>query len=694
MAALKHLLQAIAQGYGWVLLTPSARVGALFCATTLLQPAIGLGGLLGALCGWLAGRWQRADEGSVEVHVFNGLLAGLALGAAGRLMLIPLAALLASLLVSWFGAALWRFGKLPVLSLPFVLAVSMLALAKPLAPAMAQPAAALFGGWVDVFLLQLGGIFLLPQPLAGLCLFVGLGLASRYLAALALLGFAADQLLRAGLGLPAGSAFNAMLTTLAVGGLFAVPGWGSLALALGAALLATVFDAAGHALLAQFGLAPLSLPFVASTWLVLYAARQAGRPQIFLEQPRLPEQALEAATMQAARIGRPGSIGLELPVLGEWRMYQGFDGPHTHRGPWRHALDLIVTEAEQSFHGSGTALADYYAFGLPVLAPCGGYVVQVVNDVPDNPPGAMNLQQNWGNYLLLRRLDGACVLLAHLRQGSVVPAVGAWVDAGAIVGACGNSGRSPQPHLHLSVLSAAYPAAATLPFHLSAVAIGAPGAAADFHLASVPAAGTCVSRANGGTLRPFPLLAGRGWSYCGADGSQHSLQLAVQLDGRYRIQTGRGAGAFAEDTGSVFACYGRDGGPDRFLDLLLLAAGFTPAAESARAWHDRPPSRLLPTSAWRLLAALWPFAASLYSNYRRQWDEQRMAWRQTGEHRLFGGVRLSTEALISPSLGLLSIEARSARQLWRYTLTSAFQQADLGVPRIETPVANAEGVAG
>jgi peptidase M23-like protein len=44
---------------------------------------------------------------------------------------------------------------------------------------------------------------------------------------------------------------------------------------------------------------------------------------------------------------------------------------------------------------------------------------------------------------------GPFVLLAHLRRGSVEVAAGDRVQAGDLVAACGNSGNSTQPHLHI-----------------------------------------------------------------------------------------------------------------------------------------------------------------------------------------------------------------------------------------------------
>ena len=56
------------------------------------------------------------------------------------------------------------------------------------------------------------------------------------------------------------------------------------------------------------------------------------------------------------------------------------------------------------------------------------------------------------------------MLVAHLRRSSLTVAVGDRVRAGAVIGACGNSGNSTQPHVHLQATdSTDWPTATGLP---------------------------------------------------------------------------------------------------------------------------------------------------------------------------------------------------------------------------------------
>ena len=63
-----------------------------------------------------------------------------------------------------------------------------------------------------------------------------------------------------------------------------------------------------------------------------------------------------------------------------------------------------------------------------------------------------------GNHVIIE-LPGAraFVALAHLRRGSVDVRVGETIQLGARIGACGNSGNSTEPHVHLQVMDAVNP---------------------------------------------------------------------------------------------------------------------------------------------------------------------------------------------------------------------------------------------
>jgi murein DD-endopeptidase MepM/ murein hydrolase activator NlpD len=57
-----------------------------------------------------------------------------------------------------------------------------------------------------------------------------------------------------------------------------------------------------------------------------------------------------------------------------------------------------------------------------------------------------------GNHVLLGTSGGAVVALCHLQLGSVRVSRGDLVEAGDVLGRCGNSGNSTEPHVHLQAM--------------------------------------------------------------------------------------------------------------------------------------------------------------------------------------------------------------------------------------------------
>jgi urea transporter len=691
----------LTQGYAWVLLLPSARAGMALLLLTFVSPLSGLAGLIAASVSLLVARWMRVVDALVPVFVFNGLLTGLLLESHyipnfQLAVLLVLAAVLAALMSAWLAAAWWRFAALPILSLPFVLSAWLADFAAA-SYAMLLPVQSVSNEaahWSAAFSSSLGSVYSQPDVYLGAAMFLVILFTSRTLAFMALLGFVAGMawqaLLNDGLAvdlLPSWS-FNSILAAMAVGGLFVVPGRASMMLAMVSAILAAFFSAALTKLLAPLGLSPLALPFLLATWLCLYAAQRSGKPALVGERVILPEITLEETRLARARLGDPASTGLNAPFFGEWQVSQGVDGEHTHRGIWRNALDFIVTVEGLSFRNSGRALKDYYCFDLPVVSPCHGQVVQVENSVADNAPGEVNLRENWGNYVLIRLYYGVYVLLAHLRQGSVVVNVGDYVNPGAALGNCGNSGRSPQPHLHLSLVSGEFPGAATLPFHLVGVLMRTRQEKDVFHLWSNVAQGDGVTAASQGAVRPLTLKVGQGRTFRARneDGGWIARKITTQLtlDGRFRLMSDSGASCLCVWDGALFACYAREGSADEYFDLWMLAIGCTPSSEHAELWRDQPSTRLVPAGVLGVTGMLlYPFVTQLESEYRRSWDEAAQRWQQTGNF-LFAGVHvLEIYTEIASDKGVTRLFAKADGKCWEMELTGAFQEADEGVPQSE-----------
>lgn len=147
----------------------------------------------------------------------------------------------------------------------------------------------------------------------------------------------------------------------------------------------------------------------------------------------------------------------------------------THRFATAYAIDMVPVDAGGR---SGritvrTLLRPeppevFVGFGAPVLAPVAGTVVAAHGREEDHaafrgvPSIGYALAQGrraaagWpalaGNHVILEAGPRVYVALCHLRQGSIRVEVGDRVEVGRPVGACGNSGNSTEPHLHLQVM--------------------------------------------------------------------------------------------------------------------------------------------------------------------------------------------------------------------------------------------------
>jgi len=144
---------------------------------------------------------------------------------------------------------------------------------------------------------------------------------------------------------------------------------------------------------------------------------------------------------------------LILPFKGRWLVFWGGDKKeqnYHHEVPnQRFAFDFIgVDEVGQTGKGDGSKNEGFYAFGREVLAPAEGVVTDVIEGVRDNLPGSMIPYSGLGNAVFIRHRENEISVLAHFKQGSIRVKPGETVKKGQLLGLCGNSGSSSEPHLH------------------------------------------------------------------------------------------------------------------------------------------------------------------------------------------------------------------------------------------------------
>lgn len=145
-----------------------------------------------------------------------------------------------------------------------------------------------------------------------------------------------------------------------------------------------------------------------------------------------------------------------MPIKDEWVIFWGgtneFVNYHYIYESQRYAYDLVVMKDDQTYKDNGMRNENYYAFNKEVVAPADGKVVEVVRNIIDCIPGEMNESQPAGNYVILEHLNEEYSLLAHFKQNSIVVNEGIFVKQGQVIGLCGSSGNSSEPHIHFQVM--------------------------------------------------------------------------------------------------------------------------------------------------------------------------------------------------------------------------------------------------
>lgn len=495
---LKETVKDIFTAYGAVLFSGRKRTGVFFFLATLLQPFHGFVGLIGALTAYFTAVIMKVDRSYHKAGIFGatGLLTGLALSLYLRptvslLILVPLCAILSAFLVGVLTSLLgWRLG-LPSLALPFVFAtwVGLLAdkvavetgwLGKVITPfsfgffdTINIQLAEWLPSSIEAFFKVISATSLQTNVLGGIIILVGILLGTRITAIAMIFGALIGMntvLILSGFQMDPNesvlTAFNCIFAAGALGGVFVLPNRNGILFAILGTLLVGLLSVATQTYFRQEQLPPLAFPFSVGVIILLLPVKLGLFSGIHI-YPLATVGTAEANLRQYWKWQRKLTYPytyLNFPHFGKWVVTQDSESYPTHTGIGKYAWDfMILDENGKSATYPGLALTDYYSFGMPVLAPASGTVVAVENQIPDNPPQTVNTEHPFGNYISIYHAPNEYSILAHLKQGSVKVVVGQPVTVGQEIAKVGNSGRSPEPHLHLALQADWYPLAQTIP---------------------------------------------------------------------------------------------------------------------------------------------------------------------------------------------------------------------------------------
>ncbi|MEA3505080.1 MAG: urea transporter, partial [Bacteroidota bacterium] len=503
-AVFPQFIESVLHSYSLVFFGKNNLLAIILLCVTFLDIYTGAAGLFAtvvtSIVAYLIGlNSKKIISGN---YGFNSLLVGLGLGIQFQpsielYIILVFAALLTLLLTVSIEGLFLKYG-IPFLTFPFLIAIWIITLATRQYEALQISERGIYilndfqrwggsffveiyqwfvtlplGETIVIYLKSLGAIFFQYNILAGLIICIGLLIYSRISFLLSLIGFFSAYYFYQFIGANIDElnynyiGFNFILTSIAMGGFLIIPSKYSFLWVVLLTPIISLIISSSTVILNIFQLPVYSLSFNIVVAMFLYALmwryRSFNKPAITGIQLFKPELNLYYQKNSAERFFQNKYLAISLPILGEWTISQGHNGEHTHKEEWQYALDLIITDNnKQQFKTTGDTKEDYYCYNKPVVAPAPGTIIKVVNNIEDNFIGDVDIQNNWGNTIIIKHLDGLYSKMSHLKKESVQVNIGDYVNKGDIIGYSGNSGRSPYPHLHFQMQSTPYIGSKTL----------------------------------------------------------------------------------------------------------------------------------------------------------------------------------------------------------------------------------------
>ncbi|MFZ4724912.1 MAG: urea transporter [Paludibacter sp.] len=452
----------------------------------------GFSGLMAVIFTLLIGHSMHFDKLTLRsgLYSFNALLAGIGMGTFFDpgfvyFSLLALATLLTFLLSVAMSGWFYTY-KIPFLSIPFVIAFWFVVLPSSHFQNLGLTQRNIFwinemyavGGnnllqffqtidsfqinkLVDIYLRSLSSIFFQNNLIAGLLITFALLYSSRIMLSLSIIGFLSAYFFAQFTGSETASinyyniGANYMMVAFAIGGFFIIPSklsylWTVLLIPLTSLVLLFFYKLLGFIQLPVF-----SLPFSFVTILFIYFLQLRSKAKNLIITPlqqNSPEKNLYSYNNNKERLAGLYYFPIHLPLMGQWTVTQAHDGNITHKGEWGKAFDFMITDSKaKTYRNDGYQLSDYYCYNKPVFAPADGFIELIIDNIEDNKIGSVNTTNNWGNSIVIRHATGLYSQISHLRKDTFKVAKGDFVKRGDLIAHCGNSGRSPEPHVHFQI---------------------------------------------------------------------------------------------------------------------------------------------------------------------------------------------------------------------------------------------------
>jgi len=506
---IKELGGGLLLSYPQVFFSKSYIFSLFLIVITFIFPTLGIGGATCALSALIFAKILGLSSNKIKTgyYGYNALLVGLGLSAHYEwsiflLTLIVFASFLTLLIHVYLEGILSKY-RLPILSFPFLFTLWIIELAarnfnflnisdrgifllNNLFAFSGIKAVQLYDSFnnlwlpniVKYFFISLGSIFFQDNAFAGLFIFIGLLIFSRIAASLSVLGFITAWGFMQLMGIDTLQmstyyvGFNFILTAIALGGFYIVPSLFSYIWIIVLSPIVVLITIGFTNFLSGWQLSVYSLPFNLIIIMFLYILYFRSNPRKKLIetviQEFMPEKNLYSYLNFKKRFGKSFQKNqILLPFWGEWTVSQGYNGSITHKDQYKHALDFVITYNNKTYKGIGNQLEDYYCYNKLVISPGYGTVIKVIDHIEDNSIGDVNTINNWGNTIVIKHNEYLYSQLSHLKAGSIRVHEGEFVKLGQPIAQVGNSGRSPEPHLHFQLQPFPYVGSYTIEYPIA-----------------------------------------------------------------------------------------------------------------------------------------------------------------------------------------------------------------------------------
>ena len=488
------LADAILHSYSQIFFSINKLFACIILFVTFFDIKIGCTGLLSVIFINLSSLIFKLNKASIRygIYGFNALLLGLALGYnyqinAAFWMLFCFSNLFLLVITVWLESV---FKKIPFLVLPFLIAYWTISTSAQsfkhifideshiyiLNTIVLKQHSTYFRlthildniimpDLITVYLKTLSGIFFQDNILGGLLLSIGLLIHSRIAFSLSIMGFITAYYFFKLLGADISilnyhlSGSNFILMAIAIGCFYVIPNIYSYitVIVLTPILIMLLFFLQKVLFILQLNSFTLSFGILVTIF--LYFLHQRGIHtylRLVSIQYYSPEKTIYKHLNTSKRFENAQQLKVQLPFWGKWKVSQGYNGSITHLDDWSKALDFVIVDDDnKTYKNDGIHKEDFYCYGKPVLATADGYVQSIINTVEDNDITDVDTLKNWGNSIIVNHGNELYSQISHIKKDSFKVNIGDYVTKGTILASCGNSGRSPEPHIHFQMQTSA-----------------------------------------------------------------------------------------------------------------------------------------------------------------------------------------------------------------------------------------------